>query len=182
MSRTIRALLLCGRGFSGGVRDKAEPMNRTTCALLLAVALAAAERPAAGQTAGGRPAPPPAEAGGAALRSQGGRPSASADRRDPFASPFRRSGPPAEMARPRGLAGVAVDELTLRGLVRIAGAYVAVLESGNGRTHLLRGGETLFDGSVRSVTAGGVAIVRHGRGGPAGAVRLALRAAAEEER
>ena len=181
-------------------------MSRTIRALLLAGALTAAERPAAGQTAGVRPAPPPAAAGGAAMRSHGGRLShdaaerngehrpgaamrphgrrlsASGERRDPFASPFRRGGPPAETARPRGLAGIAVDELTLRGLVRIAGAYVAVLESGDGRTYLLRGGETLFDGSVRSVTAGGVAIVRRGRGGPAGAVRLALRAAAEEER
>ena len=157
-------------------------MSRTIRALLLAGALAAAERPAAGQTAGARPAPPPAAAGGEAMRSHGGRPSASGERRDPFASPFRRGGPPAEKARPRGLAGIAVDELTLRGLVRVAGAYVAVLESGNGRTHLLRGGETLFDGSVRSVTAGGVVIVRHDRGGPAGAVRLALRAAEEEER
>ena len=181
-------------------------MSRTIRALLLAGALTAAERPAVGQIAGGRPAPPPAAAGGAAMRSHGGRLShdaaerngehrpgaamrshggrlsASGERRDPFANPFRRGDPPAEKARPRGLAGIAVDELTLRGLVRIAGAYVAVLESGDGRTHLLRGGETLFDGSVRSVTAGGVAIVRRGRGGPAGAVRLALRAATEEER
>ena len=156
-------------------------MSRTIRALLLAGALTAAERPAVGQTAGVRPVPP-AAAGGAAMRSHGGRLSASEERRDPFANPFRRGDPPAEKARPRGLAGIAVDELTLRGLVRIAGAYVAVLESGDGRTHLLRGGETLFDGSVRSVAAGGVAIVRRGRGGPAGAVRLALRAAAEEER
>ena len=59
--------------------------------------------------------------------------------------------------------------MTLRGLVLLAGAYVAVVETGNGRSYRLRGGETLFDGSVRSVTTGGVLIVRHDRGGPAAA-------------
>ncbi len=104
-------------------------------------------------------------------------------RRDPFVNPLRRSASP-ETARPRGLAGVAVDELTLRGLVSVDGAYVAVLESGDGRSHLLRGGETLFDGSVRSVTAGGVVIVRDGRGVPARGggrtVHLTLRPAEED--
>ena len=88
--------------------------------------------------------------------------------------------------RPRGLAGIDVDALTLQGLVRIGGSYVAVLESGNGRSHLLRGGERLFDGSVRSVTADGVVIVRRERGGPLAATRrivhLSLSAALTEDR
>ena len=124
--------------------------NAATYVLLLAGALAAQDRPAASQAPDAR--------------------------RDPFVDPFRRSGPPPETARPRGLAGIAVGELTLRGLVSIDGAYVAVLESDNGSSHLLRGGELLFDGSVGSVSAGGVVIVRDGQD----AVHLMLRPAHEE--
>ena len=107
--------------------------------------------------------------------------------RDPFVDPLRRSAAPAEPARPRGLAGMDVDELVLRGLALIGGSHVAIVESGNGGSHLLRGGERLFDGAVRSVTAAGVLIVRLGRaGGTAGAaertVRLTLGAARADSR
>ena len=124
--------------------------------LLLAAALAGGARLADGQEAGSR---------------------------DPFADPFRRSPAPEKTARPRGLAGVDVDALTLHGLVRVGGGTVAVIESADGRSHLLRGGERLFDGTVRSVTAEGVEIVRSGRGGADGrTVRLRLGAAGAEER
>lgn len=132
-------------------------MKRTAApALLLAAALAGGARAADGQDA---------------------------ERRDPFADPFRSSAAPETPARPRGLAGVDVDALTLHGLVRIGGGYVAVVESADGRSHVLRGGERLFDGAVRSVTAEGVEIVRSGRGGADGrTVRLRLGAAEAEER
>ena len=124
-------------------------MRRTTLpALLLAGVLVGGARPAVGQDEG---------------------------HRDPFVDPFRRSDAPTQAARPRGLAGMDVDELDLRGLVLIGGDHVAVVESGNGRSHLLRGGERLFDGAVRSVTAEGVEIVRRGRGGTAGAAEHTVR-------
>lgn len=134
-------------------------MRRTpTPALLLAGVLSGVAGPAVGQDGG---------------------------RRDPFMDPWQRSDAPAETARPRGLAGMDVDELALRGLALFGGNHVAVVESANGRSHLLRGGERLFDGSVRSVTAEGVLIVRLGRRGMAGAertVRLTLGAARADSR
>jgi len=73
-----------------------------------------------------------------------------------------------------------------RGLVLTGGAYLAVLESDRGRILLLRGGETLFDGYVRSVTAAGVTFVLHDAGDAGDAtgrtLRLMLGAAADEER
>lgn len=97
-------------------------------------------------------------------------------RRNPFVRPSSGGGPaPAAAPRPPGLAGIAVDELTLRGIVRFGGAHLAVIEAGNGRSHLLRGGEELFDGAVESVNALGVLVVLDGPGGAARAVRLTLR-------
>ena len=149
----------------------------TTRALSLAAALAMRPGAAVGQsTAPGDNAIPPPDV--RAADAEG--------RRDPFVNPLRSPGAPRAIVRPRGLAGIAVDELSLRGLVRIAGAHVAVLESGNGRSHLLRGGERLLDGSVRAVTAEGVTIVRHDAGDPRATggrtIRLTLRAAPVQER
>jgi len=159
---------------------------KATPALLLAGVLAGGARPAVGQAAADTGvALLPVRMDDGAMQSEGVRRADMERRRDPFLSPFRDSDAPAERARPRGLAGIGVDELTLHGLVRIGDDYMAVLESGNGRSHLLRGGETLFDGSVRSVTAAGVVILRRGRDGAPGPderiVRLTLGAAGAGE-
>ena len=100
----------------------------------------------------------------------------SGGRRDPFLMPSPRGRPdPFAGPRPPGLAGIAVAEMTLRGLVRHGGKHLAMLETGRGRSHVVRGGEELFDGYVQSVTAGGVVIVVDGPRGAARAVRLTLR-------
>lgn len=97
------------------------------------------------------------------------------DARDPFVRPSPRGRPqPVVAARPRGLAGIAVDQVILRGLVRLDDARVAILETDDGRSHAIRGGEELFDGYVQSVTAAGVVIVVDGPGAAARAVRLTL--------
>ena len=151
----------------------------TTRLLLLAVALAAQGRPVVAQApeAPGRASEAAASGRGSAT---GAGSSRAGGRRDPFANPSRRRAPAPETARPPGLAGIAVDELTLRGIVLLAGAHLAVVETGNGRSHLLRGGERLFDGCVQSVAAGGVVIVQDGRRGAARAVRLVLGPSGEE--
>ncbi len=93
----------------------------------------------------------------------------SGGRRDPFLAPSARGRPDRFVgARPRGLAGIAVEEMTLRGLVRLGDEYLAMLETEHGRSHVVRGGEELFDGYVQSVAAGGVVIVVDG---PRGAAR-----------
>lgn len=148
----------------------------TTCLLLLAGALAAQVRPAPAQVRG-RPSAERSETPDS--RSLPHPPSqAAAGSRDPFVDPFRRNAAAIEAIRPRGLAGIAVGELILRGLVQVGGSSVAVLESGDGRNYLVRGGEELFDGAVRSVTAGGVTLVRSGPGARRAGedvVRLTLR-------
>ncbi|MDE2906969.1 MAG: hypothetical protein OXQ28_12915 [Acidobacteriota bacterium] len=105
----------------------------------------------------------------------------SGGRRDPFLAPPARGRPDRFVgARPRGLAGIAVEEMTLRGLVRLGDEYLAMLETEHGRSHVVRGGEELFDGYVQSVAAGGVVIVVDGPRGAARAVRLTLRSSRGE--
>ena len=78
-------------------------------------------------------------------------------RRDPFVDPRPAAGGnPGVVDRPRGLAGVRVAELTLRGLVFAAGRRLGVLEAPGGRTYVVRGAERLLDGVVREVTRDGV--------------------------
>lgn len=78
-------------------------------------------------------------------------------RRDPFVNLLTVGGNPTPVReRPRGLAGLRIDELTLRGLVALGRENLAVFESPDRKTYILRGGERLFDGSVKSVTRDGV--------------------------
>ena len=74
-------------------------------------------------------------------------------RRDPFVSLVaggRDVRPPRQ--RPGGLAGLSLNEITLRGLVSVDGEHLAVFEAPDKKTYILRGGERLFDGTVKSVT------------------------------
>jgi len=76
-------------------------------------------------------------------------------RRDPFVSLVGRG---AETrggrigARPTGLAGLEVAEVTLRGTVRSRDGYVAMLQGADQKTYIVRAGDKLFDGVVRSIS------------------------------
>ena len=105
-------------------------------------------------------------------------------RRDPFAA-LPAGGGPRAAARPRGLAGVRIDELVLRGLVTAGGRRLAVLEAPAARTYLLQGTERLRDGVVQEVTRDAVVFRRTARNGsPRGRpreVRKVLERAREAE-
>ena len=85
-------------------------------------------------------------------------------RRDPFVNLLRRgsgvdlnanSGP-----RPNGLKGLAAGEVTLKGTMASQGAYVAILQGSDSRTYVVRAGEKLYDGQVRSITADSMVILQ----------------------
>jgi Tfp pilus assembly protein PilP len=82
-------------------------------------------------------------------------------RRDPFLN-LSGSGSvaavPAAESRPSGAAGLLVDELSVRGIVRSQGAYVAMVSGPSGQTFTVRTGSTLFDGTVRTITPDAVVI------------------------
>lgn len=100
----------------------------------------------------------PAAAGG------GGAPDAAPGPADPFSRRTPAAGPLPVAARPPGLPGLRVGELTLQGLVRTAGGPLAVVAAPDGETYLLRGGERLLDGTVVAVHADAVVFREHGDG------------------
>lgn len=156
-------------------------VHAATRAVLLAGILCGPDRAAATQIHDTRPG---AESEASAGDVEGPNAEDSYDprgRRDPFLRPSPRGrSNPVVAARPRGLAGIAVEEVILRGLVRLDDTGFAIVETDRGRSHAMREGQELFDGYVQSVTAGGVVIVVDGPGGAARVVRLTLRSSSGE--
>ena len=74
-------------------------------------------------------------------------------RRDPFVS-LRNRNPQGGSAqnRPAGLAGVAINEVAIRGIVRSGNEFVALVQAADGRTFQLRRNARLFDGVVKQIT------------------------------
>ena len=124
------------------VAAQASPSNSTTAAA-----------PGADPT----PGQPPVEPAGFTYNPEG--------RRDPFVSLVRRgttttrgSGPGA--ARPSGLAGLETAEITLRGILRSRDGFVAMLQGADQKTYIVRAGDKLFDGTVRTISLNDMVILQ----------------------
>jgi Tfp pilus assembly protein PilP len=78
-----------------------------------------------------------------------------AGRRDPFISLVRRGNEGAKNetgTRPTGLGGIAVSELTLKGTMQAREGYVGLVQGPDLKTYIVKPGDKLFDGSIRSIT------------------------------
>ena len=84
-------------------------------------------------------------------------------RRDPFVSLLRSGGAgtgPATANRPAGLAGLATAEVTLKGTIESQTGFVGILLGSDNRTYIVRPGERLLDGTIRSITQDAVVILQ----------------------
>ena len=99
--------------------------------------------PAPGDTAA--PPPPPPTAGYSYDPS---------GRRDPFVSLMGRGGDvPAGGVRPAGLAGLLVNEVTVKGVFKTGkGGFIALVQSPDNKTYIVHAGEKVLDGSVKAIT------------------------------
>jgi Tfp pilus assembly protein PilP len=82
-------------------------------------------------------------------------------RRDPFVTLLRRGSDTASTtvaARAAGLAGLGASEVTLRGILASQGAYVAMLLGADEKTYIVRSGDKLADGTIRTITADAMVI------------------------
>ena len=79
-------------------------------------------------------------------------------RRDPFVSLLTRGADP----RPKspGVAGLGTSEVSLRGVVTSQGAFVGILQGVDSKNYIVRVGDRLADGTIRTITADSMVILQ----------------------
>jgi Tfp pilus assembly protein PilP len=148
--------------------EQFRPVHRRLASLATAMALClnagvAAQQPPAGPAAKPLPAPAPAAppavaAAPAAPAAQAAAPPAPAysyspeGRRDPFISLAGRGsdGKPTG-ARPPGVAGLMINEIGIKGIVRDHSGFIAMVQGADNRTYVIRAGDRLMDGTVKAI-------------------------------
>ena len=114
-----------------------------TALCLAATPLAAQAPPPAARAP--QPPAPDAPASGFTYRTEG--------RRDPFVSlAGRGSDPKASAARVDGLPGMLINEVSLKGIMKERAGFIAMLQGPDQKTYVVRAGQRLLDGSVKSIT------------------------------
>jgi len=76
-------------------------------------------------------------------------------RRDPFTSLLMRGSQtqgPTLGARAAGLAGLETSEVTLKGTIASQGGFVGILQGADSKTYIVRAGDKLLDGAIRTIT------------------------------
>ncbi len=133
-----------------------------------AAAAATAVKPSAPASAApvaAAPAPPadPAKPGPAGLKPVDNFTYSADNRRDPFLNLVSRGGTGDKTqkgAKRDGLAGISVDEVSVRGVMQSRGGYVAIVQGTDNKTYLARPSDHLQDGTIRTINAQGLVILQ----------------------
>lgn len=73
-------------------------------------------------------------------------------RRDPFISLIGRgSDPRSAGARPPGVPGLLITEVSVKGIVRNTSGFVALIQGPDNKTYVVKAGDRLMDGTVKSI-------------------------------
>ncbi len=102
-------------------------------------------------------------------------------RRDPFASlvmPKRAAGSPDGRPKP-GLAGLALADVLVKGIVNNGDTMLAILEAPGKQSYVARVKDRLADASIQSIVRDGVVFAEQAGGGASLPVRKALRTGEE---
>jgi type IV pilus assembly protein PilP len=84
-------------------------------------------------------------------------------RRDPFVSLLRRGSntlKTTQGVRPAGLLGLETSEITLKGTIASQGGFVGILQGSDNKTYIVRAGERLLDGTIRTITQDSMVITQ----------------------
>ena len=83
-------------------------------------------------------------------------------RRDPFTNILGTSvqQPVLGSQRPIGPAGMAVDEVSVRGVMQSRGRLIAMIQGADNRAYVVHEGDRLLDGVIKEVTIQGLVIVQ----------------------
>jgi len=102
-------------------------------------------QPAPGATPAGQPPSKPAEAGAPFTYNPEGR-------RDPFLSLIGKGSDPKNAgARPPGVPGLLINEVSIKGIVRNSAGFVAMIQGPDNKTYVVKAGDRLMDGTVKSI-------------------------------
>jgi Tfp pilus assembly protein PilP len=82
-------------------------------------------------------------------------------RRDPFSPLDKASDPRANGGKLNGLAGLMINEATVKGVVKSKGRMLAMVQAPDNKTYIVRASDRLLDGEVRAVTAEAVVFVQN---------------------
>ena len=72
-------------------------------------------------------------------------------RRDPFVSLALGIDVLSPDVRPPGLAGMLIQEVSLRGIVKTVDGYIAMIQGTDNKSYFARDGERLYDGNIQSI-------------------------------
>jgi Tfp pilus assembly protein PilP len=83
-------------------------------------------------------------------------------RRDPFVSLLRRGGDTRRngSTRPAGISGLEAADMVLKGTMQSPTGYVALVEATDKKTYIVKAGDQLLDGTVRTITADTMVILQ----------------------
>jgi len=109
----------------------------------------------------GAAAPAPAPAAAAAPRTGSGYLYEAGGRRDPFLALDRASDPRSAAGKMNGLAGLMINEATVKGVVKSRGRMLAMVQAPDNKTYIVKASDRLLDGEVRAVTAEAVVFVQN---------------------
>jgi type IV pilus assembly protein PilP len=105
------------------------------------------QKPPAAEAPADKQQPPPPQGAGYSYDPSG--------RRDPFVSLASRGGDvaPPPGARPAGVSGLLVNEMTVKGVWKSSrGGFIALVQSPDNRTYIVKTGDKVFDGTVKQIT------------------------------
>ncbi len=119
--------------------------------------ICAASLVAAAGTASQAPSPAPAKPPAEAPAPAAAYAYDPAGRRDPFVSLLGRGSDARPVgARPSGVPGLLIGEVSVKGIVKDQSGYMALIQGPDNRTYTVRAGDRLLDGSVKSVVGDAV--------------------------
>ncbi|HJS74715.1 MAG TPA: hypothetical protein VJ921_10535 [Vicinamibacteria bacterium] len=72
-------------------------------------------------------------------------------RRDPFVSLALGVNVLPPDVRPPGLAGMLIQEVSLRGIVKTVDGYIAMIQGTDNKSYFAKDGERLYDGNIQSI-------------------------------
>jgi len=141
MMRFVRVLLGLGVMVMTAMLSSAEQRGPAQPAQ----AQATAAPPPTAAPAAGQSSPKPAEAGAPFTYNPEGR-------RDPFVSLIGKGSDPKNAgARPAGVPGLLINEVSVKGIVRNSAGFVAMIQGPDNKTYVVKAGDRLMDGTVKSI-------------------------------